>query len=135
MWVYKWFEVLFTRRKRFKRVVDNAKAFSDKKIEKINKIKEIAGIDGQNNSNIILGEKNLESASRKNSLIQTINAVIHGTELPDDCDWARLLNYAKRHSLASLTYLAIKDSDKVSSEVKALASRQFSANTVQQVST
>ena len=134
MWVYKWFEVLLTRRKSFRRVVDNAKAFSDKKIEKINKIKEIAGIDGQNNSNIILGEKNLESASRKNPLIQTINAVIHGTELPDDCDWARLLNYAKRHSLASLTYLAIKDSDKVSSEVKALASRQFSANTVQQVS-
>ena len=43
MWVYRWFEVLFTRKENFRKTVNNLKSMNDVKIERIEKVKEITG--------------------------------------------------------------------------------------------
>ena len=45
MWVYKWFEVLFTRKENFKKTVNNIKAMDDEKIARVERVKAITGFN------------------------------------------------------------------------------------------
>ena len=45
MWVYRWFEVLFTRKENFKKTVNNIKAMDDEKIARIERVKAITGFN------------------------------------------------------------------------------------------
>ena len=44
MWVYKWFEVLFTRRKKFRSTVRNMKKLNEEKFQDVSKILEMTGL-------------------------------------------------------------------------------------------
>lgn len=67
------------------------------------------------------------------ALINVINAGINGKELLACEDWGAVFKMAKKHSLGSLFYLAIKDDKSMPEEIIADAKKHFSAQTAQQI--
>ena len=70
--------------------------------------------------------------SRNSALIALIRAYINGLEYPE-IDYEKTFEVAKRHSLGSIYYLAIKDLKDVPNELSTLLRRHFSTQTAQQM--
>lgn len=68
------------------------------------------------------------------SLIKIIKAFIHKRDLPECEDYAQIFQSAKRHSLGTTFYLAVKDDNNVPSSVMIKAQQHFAALAAQQVS-
>ena len=70
----------------------------------------------------------------KNPLIQLIYNYINGKELCDCSDYTQLFFHAKKHSIGTIFYLAVKDSEKVDSETKKQALKHYLSQINQQAS-
>ena len=70
----------------------------------------------------------------KNPLIELIYNYINGKELCNCSDYSQLLFAAKKHSLGTLFYLAVKDSEKVAPEIKNQALKHYLSQINQQAS-
>ena len=70
----------------------------------------------------------------KNSLIELIYNYINGKELCNCSDYSQLLFATKKHSLGTLFYLAVKDSEKVAPEIKNQALKHYLSQINQQAS-
>ena len=71
---------------------------------------------------------------KKRELIGIVNSAINKAPLPEVKDWEKAFTILKRHSLGSIFYIAVKDSDKVPKEIKEKAKSHFTAQTAQQMS-
>ena len=70
----------------------------------------------------------------KNPLVELIYNYINGKELCNCSDYSQLLFATKKHSLGTLFYLAVKDSEKVAPEIKNQALKHYLSQINQQAS-
>ena len=78
----------------------------------------------------------LKSLSAGETLIELISAFINKTPLPESEDWNAVFEYAKKHSLGSLFFLALKDGKNLDTVdgLREKARHHYSTQTAQQVS-
>ena len=78
----------------------------------------------------------LKSLSAGKTLIELINAYIRKTATPKSEEWRAVFEFAKKHSLGSMFYLALKDGKELDSVegLREKARHHYSTQTAQQVS-